>query len=119
MILLRKGETAYIVLHFDEPQIQAGSTYLFEFTNDITNEVIPIALNNMSTYIDRYCAFGFLINTYFASKDEGFWSYEVFESRVSPSIKRLLGSGKMKLVGEAFDYTEYDGQDEQFIVYNN
>ena len=118
MILLTKGQTAYVVLHFDDPQIQEGSIYLFEFTNDITKEVVSISLFNQSFYIDRYCAFGINVNANFLYKEEGFWSYEVFESRVSPSIKRLLGSGKMKLVGEPADYTQYDGQDEDFKVYN-
>jgi hypothetical protein len=118
MILLRKGFTEYVVLHFDNPQIQEGSIYLLEFTNDITNEVVSISLFNQSYYIERYCAFGINVNTNFLYKEEGFWSYEVFESRVSPFIKRLLGSGKMKLVGEAAGYTQYDGQDDEFIVYN-
>lgn len=118
MILLTKGTTAYIALHFDEPRIQEGSQYLFEFTNDITKEVVSIALMNVSGYIDRYCAFGFGVNSNFLYKEEGFWSYEVFENRVSPPVKRLLGSGKMKLVGEPADYTQYDGQSENFIVYN-
>ena len=119
MILLRKGYTEYVVLHFDDPQIQEGSIYLFEFTNDITNELVSITLFNQSYYIERYCAFGINVNLNFTNKEEGFWSYEVFEFRVSPAIKRLLRSGKMKLVGEVFDFTEYDGQDDEFIVYNN
>lgn len=120
MILLERGTTAYIALTLENGDIQQGSNYLFEFENDITNQIVSIALNAQSTPTERFYAFGFIVNTYFGdNKNNGYWTYRLYENRTSPSIKRLIKTGKMKLIGDPFDFTQYNGQDNEFITYNS
>ena len=120
MILLERGTTAFICLSLEDGYIQEGSLYLFEFENDITSQVVSVSLLANPSPQERYFVFGFDIDDYFdQNKNNGFWSYRLYESRTSPLIKRLIKSGKMKLEGEALAFTQYDGQDNEFIAYNS
>ena len=118
MVLLKKGTAAFIVLHFDNPLLPTGAIYLLEFVNDITNDVVEVAvLNQSGSNIERYCQFGFIVDTYFANKDLGVWTYTVYKSSISPRLREKIGFGKMKLEGSDLEVTEYNGQDEDFITY--
>ena len=116
MILFEKGTIKDLVLSLDIQVIEAP-IYLFEFVNDITNEMIIFEAVNTSLYLDRYSQFEIDVNEYFLNATTGFWTYKVFETQISPLVKTELEIGKMKLTGEAFTFTEYNGQSEDFITY--
>jgi hypothetical protein len=117
MILLEKGTVKDVILSLGKLAI-ANPIYLLEFVNDITNEVVEFQALNTSLYLDRYSEFEIDINDYFLNATEGFWTYRVYEYKLVPLQKNQLEIGKMKLIGEAFIFTEYDGQSEDFITYN-
>ena len=116
MILFEKGTIKDLVLSLEKVTIESP-IYLFEFVNDITNEIVIFEALNESLYIERYSEFEINVNDYFLNATEGFWTYQVFEFQEEPEIKKQLEIGKMKLVGEAFTFTEYNGQSEDFITY--
>lgn len=116
MILFEKGTIKDLVLSLDI-QVLEAPIYLFEFVNDITNEMIIFEAVNTSLYLDRYSQFEIDVNEYFLNATTGFWTYKVFETQISPLVKTELEIGKMKLTGEAFTFTEYNGQSEDFITY--
>ena len=119
MILLERGTTAFIALSLDDGVIQQGSLYLFEFVNSNTGEMISVVPDKNPSPIERYYIFGFNVDVVFnQNKNNGYWEYSLFETRTDPYIKRLIKQGKMKLVGETLEFTEYDGQDNEFIAYN-
>ena len=118
MILLTKGSVADIAIHLDDLKSSSEYDYRFEFTNDMTKDVVAFNVTNISQYPKRYLEFNVTVNTYFLNELEGFWTYRIYEYNEEPLIKNLLKLGKMKLVGQPFDFTSYDGQDEEFITYN-
>ena len=118
MILLQKGTVADIAIHLDELKSLVDSNYRFEFTNDMTKDVVAFNVTNVSQYQERYLEFNVTVNTYFLNELEGFWTYRIYEYIADPLTKNLLKLGKMKLVGQPFDFTAYNGQDEEFITYN-
>ena len=117
MILFEKGTINELVLSLGKTSLESP-IYLFEFVNDITNELVTFEAINESIYISRYSLFLIDVNEYFLNSKTGFWTYRVFEYQVEPEIKNQLEVGKMKLTGEAFNFTEYNGQSEDFITYN-
>jgi hypothetical protein len=117
MILLTKGTIADVVVHTDITK-PPSTTYLFDFVNDITNELVEVGVVDSSLYTERYLRFQIAVNTYFLNKDNGYWTYRLNAYNGITEVKTLLTYGKMKLVGEAFDFTEYNGQDDEFITYN-
>ena len=116
MILFKKGTVKELILSLQKLTID-DAIYRFEFVNDITNEIVIFDSINESLYIDRYSEFEITVNDYFLNATEGFWTYRVFEFQEEPEIKNQLEIGKMKLIGEAFTFTEYNGQSEDFITY--
>lgn len=117
MILFEKGTINELVLSLGKTILETP-IYLFEFTNDITNELVTFQAENESEYVSRYSLFLIDVNEYFLNATTGFWTYRVFEYQTEPLVKRQLEIGKMKLIGEAFNFTEYNGQSEDFITYN-
>jgi len=118
MILLQRGNIDKIVVHLDDPITVSDSIYIFEFINDMTNELISLQLEDISDYKYRYNEFLLDVDDNFTDKKNGFWTYKIYEYKADPYLKRLLQVGKMKLTGDPLDYTEYTSQDEDFIVYN-
>ena len=118
MILLEKGTVKEMILSLGVLAIE-NPIYLFEFVNDITNDLVTFQAINTSLYINRYSEFQITVNDYFLNETEGFWTYKVFEYQDDPLIQNLLEIGKMKLTGEAFVFTAYNGQSENFITYND
>lgn len=118
MILLEKGTVKEMILSLGILAIE-NPIYLFEFVNDIRNDVVTFESINTSSYLDRYSEFEITVNDYFLNETEGFWTYKVYEYQADPLIQNLLEIGKMKLIDQAFAFTAYDGQPENFITYNN
>lgn len=120
MILLERGTTAFIALTLEDGYVTEGSGYLFEFTNDLTGEVVSVSPGLQPSQTERWFAFSFIVNTVFnQNKNNGYWTYELYEVRSIPVVKRLIKRGKMKLIGETTEFTQYDGQDNEFIAYNS
>lgn len=119
MLLFKRNYIEKIVLHLENPITIEDSIYVIEYINDITNEVVYTEPTDISNYKERYNEFLIDVDEYFENKENGFWTYNVYEYKADPLFKRLIQCGKMKLVGDAFDFTEYDNQDNEFIVYNN
>ena len=117
MILLTKGTIADVVVHVDITK-PANTTYLFDFVNDITSELVQVGVVDSSLYGDRYNRFQIAVNTYFNNKENGYWTYRLNAYNGATNTYTLLTYGKMKLVGQPFDFTEYNGQDNDFITYN-
>jgi hypothetical protein len=137
MILLTKGETQEIVLSLNEKVSIANPTFYFVFENDMTNESIAMVLTDTSSYKARYNSFTLNTNTYFLNAKNGFWTYKVYGltlpewnninttwellTNVTWNLlndDELLEVGKMKLVGDAFEFIQYETLENNYIIYN-
>jgi hypothetical protein len=137
MILLTKGETQEIVLSLNEKVGIANPIFYFVFENDMTNESIAIVLTDTSSYKARYNSFTLNTNTYFLNAKNGFWTYKVYGltlpewNNINTTWElltdvtwnlldedELLEVGKMKLVGDAFEFIQYETLENNYIIYN-
>jgi hypothetical protein len=137
MILLTKGETQDIVLSLNEKVAIANPVFYFVFENDMTNESIAMVLTDTSSYKARYNSFTLNTNTYFLNAKNGFWTYKVYGltlpewnninttwellTNVTWNLlndDELLEVGKMKLVGDAFEFIQYETLENNYIIYN-
>jgi hypothetical protein len=137
MILLTKGETQEIVLSLNEKVGIANPIFYFVFENDMTNESIAMVLTDTSSYKARYNSFTLNTNTYFLNAKNGYWTYKVYGlslpewnninttwellTNVTWNLlndDELLEVGKMKLVGDAFEFIQYETQENNYIIYN-
>jgi hypothetical protein len=137
MILLTKGETQEIVLSLNEKVGIANPTFYFVFENDMTNESISMVLTDTSSYKARYNSFTLNTNTYFLNAKNGYWTYKVYglnlpvwnEINTAWNLltdvtwnllddDELLEVGKMKLVGDAFEFIQYETLENNYIIYN-
>jgi hypothetical protein len=137
MILLTKGETQEIVLSLNEKVAIANPIFYFVFENDMTNESIAMVLTDTSSYKARYNSFTLNTNTYFLSAKNGFWTYKVYGLTLPEwnnintawnlltgvtwnllNDDELLEVGKMKLVGDAFEFIQYETLENNYIIYN-
>jgi hypothetical protein len=119
MLLFKRNHIEKIILHLENYISLNEWKYVIEYENDITKDIVYTEPTEMSNHLDRYNEFSINVTNYFEDYPSGFWTYRVYQYRADPLVKHLLQVGKMKLVGEAFDFTEYDGQDDEFIVYTN
>lgn len=137
MILLTKGENAEIVLSLNESISILNPTFYFVFENDMTNESIAMVLSDTSAYKARYNSFTLNTNAYFLNAKNGYWTYKVYGLTLPEwnnintnwelltdvtwnllDDNELLEVGKMKLVGDAFEFVQYETQENNYIIYN-
>jgi hypothetical protein len=137
MILLTKGETQEIVLSLNEKVAIANPVFYFVFENDMTNESIAMVLTDTSSYKARYNSFTLNTNTYFLNAKNGYWTYKVYGLSLPEwnnittawnlltdvtwnllDNDELLEVGKMKLVGDAFEFIQYETLENNYIIYN-
>jgi len=137
MILLTKGETQEIVLSLNEKVAIANPVFYFVFENDMTNESIAMVLTDTSSYKARYNSFTLNTNTYFLNAKNGFFTYKVYGltlpewNNINTTWELLTGVtwnlldddellevGKMKLVGDAFEFIQYETLENNYIIYN-
>jgi hypothetical protein len=137
MILLTKGETQEIVLSLNEKVGIANPIFYFVFENDMTNESIAMVLTDTSSYKARYNSFTLNTNTYFLNAKNGYWTYKVYGLTLPEwnnintawnlitdvtwdllNDDELLEVGKMKLVGDAFEFIQYETLENNYIIYN-
>ena len=94
MIYLYKGQANTVVLTLNEKAVNTSYDVLFEFTNQLSGEVLLFTASDLST-VDRYNKFTItessLQNLYYGrvKLESGQWTYSVFEMPVS-SPKSLV-----------------------------
>lgn len=116
MIHLTKGQTIKIVLTLTEKATLTSPNYLFVFKSRVSNEVVKFivtGVSDLSTYQNRYNAFNIVVNTYFATKTSGEWSYIIYEQSSNSNTNIALTTGivecgQMNLKDATnFSFTEY------------
>ena len=93
MIHLTKGTTATIYVTLKEKQTILDANFLFVFQSRTTNEKVKFVLVNSadpSIYQDRYNQFTFTVNTYFGTKEEGWYTYKVYEQASTSNVDESL-----------------------------
>lgn len=101
-----------------EKQTILDANFLFVFESRTTNEKVKFVLVNsadQSLFQDRYNQFTFVVNTYFGTKEEGWFKYTVYE-QVSSSNTNEANAGAIVETGLMF---LSDGQDVTTTKYNN
>jgi len=94
VIYLYKGQANTVVLTLNEKAVNTSYDVLFEFTNQLSGEVLLFTASDLST-VDRYNKFTItessLQNLYYGrvKLESGQWTYSVFEMPVS-SPKSLV-----------------------------
>ena len=118
MIKLTKGTTATIYVTLTEKQTIVDANFLFVFQSRSTNEKVKFVLVNsadQSLFKDRYNQFTSVVNTYFATKEEGWFKYTVYE-QASSSNTNEANAGAVVETGLMF---LSDGQDVTTTKYDN
>lgn len=93
MIHLTKGTTANIYVTLKEKQTILDANFLFVFKSRTTNDKVKFVLVNsadQSLFKDRYNQFSIVVNTYFSTKEEGWYSYKVYEQASTTNIDESL-----------------------------
>jgi hypothetical protein len=121
MINLTKGNTEYIYFTGTEKALLVNPFFLFVFTNRITLDVVKVMVTNTSAFA-RYDKGVINVDTYFTGKDEGLWSYAVYEkaSNVDLTVAgNIVEIGYMNLIAETvFTPVEYSEQNNNFVTYD-
>ena len=118
MIKFTKGNTDTIYLTLKEKQTILDANFLCVFQSRTTNEKVKFVLVNsadQSLHQDRYNEFDVVVNTYFATKEEGWYKYTIYE-QASPSNLNEANAGAIVETGLMF---LSDGQDVATTKYNN
>ena len=125
MIHLIKGQVNKIILTLSEKATLTSPNYLFYFKSRNTNETVAfVILNNadLSAYKERFNAFNITVNSYFANKLPGEWTYNIYEqtstSNLIPSqATSMLESGQATLNDTSqFSFTTYSNQTNTYKV---
>lgn len=93
MIHLTKGTTANIYVTLKEKQTILDANFLFVFKSRTTNDKVKFVLVNsadQSLFKDRYNQFSIEVNTYFSTKEEGWYSYKVYEQASTTNVDESL-----------------------------
>jgi|SanBayMetagenome_1026888.scaffolds.fasta_scaffold91183_1 hypothetical protein len=96
MLKFTKGTTATIYVTLKEKQTILDANFLFVFQSRSTNEKVKFVLVNsadQSLYKDRFNEFDIVVNTYFSSKEEGWYTYKVYEQMSVSNIDEDLAGG--------------------------
>jgi hypothetical protein len=118
MIKFTKGNTDTVYLTLKEKQTILDANFLCVFQSRTTNEKVKFVLVNsadQSLYKDRYNEFDIVVNTYFATKEEGWYKYTIYE-QASPSNLNESNAGAIVETGLMF---LSDGQDVTTTKYDN
>lgn len=118
MIKLTKGNTETLYLTLSEKQTITDANYLFVFTSRTTNEKVKFVIVNssdLSVFKDRYNEFDVVVNTYFLTKEEGWYKYKVYEQASSTNVDEAL-TGAVLETGLMF---LSDGNEVTFTTHSN
>lgn len=128
MILIHKNTTNYTILTLSEKTTLTNAVYLFEVTNDVTNDVIYFIAPDTSGNKERYNKI-----TIIESSTElplvgqitfptlGSYKYNVYEqtstTNLDPSGLNLIDKGKIKVSDTEVANPTYNGNQTNYIVY--
>jgi hypothetical protein len=118
MIKLTKGNTETLILTLKEKQTITNANFLFVFQSRTTNDKVKFVVlgnSDQSLYKDRYNQFSLVVNTYFATVEEGWYTYTIYQ-QVSSSNTVEASAGAIVETGLMF---LSDGQDVTTTKYNN
>ena len=120
MINFTKGNTETIYFTGSEKATIDNPFFLFVFTHRITLDVVKLMATNQSI-TGRYDSFAFTVNNFFDLKEEGFWSYAVFQKVLSTDFTvsgLIVEEGFMYLNPSVkFEPTKYEEQNNNFVTY--
>lgn len=118
MIHLTKGQTENIVLTLTEKATLTSPNWLFIFKSRTTNETISFVIlgsSDLSSYKDRFNSFNIVVNTYFANKTSGEYSYTIYEQTSTSNTNPANATG----IVEVGQMNLKDATDFSFTSYNN
>jgi hypothetical protein len=130
VIIINKNSTNTVVLTLSEKTTLTNAVYLFEVINDQSGEVKCFIAEDISINKLRYNEFNFienatedLLNGTFELGLSGFYAYNVYEQTSTTNLDPLLATnkietGKLNLVDNVSDITQYSGNQTETIVYN-
>lgn len=118
MLHLTKGQTDNIVVTLTEKATLTSPNWLFIFKSRITNETVSFVIlgsADLSNYIDRYNSFNIVVNSYFANKTSGEYTYTIYEQASTSNLNPLLATG----IVEVGQMNLKDATDFSFTSYTN
>ncbi len=130
MILINKNSTNNRILTLAEKTTLDPVVYLFEVTNDSSNEVKCFICQDISPNPVRYNEFNFienatedLLNGTFELTLSGFYTYNVYEqtstTNLDPTLAtNLVETGKLNVVDTLTTITQFNGNQTDTIVFN-
>jgi hypothetical protein len=130
VIIINKNSTNTVVLTLSEKTTLTNAVYLFEVINDQSGEVKCFIAEDISNNKLRFNEFNFienetedLLNGTFELGLSGFYAYNVYEQTSSTNLDPLLATnkieiGKLNLVDNISEITQYSGNQTETIVYN-
>jgi hypothetical protein len=118
MIHLTKGQTENIVLTLTEKATLTSPNWLFIFKSRVTNETVSFVVlgnSDLSNYTDRFNSFNIVVNTNFATKTSGEYTYTIYEQASSSNTNPANATG----IVEVGQMTLKDATDFSFTSYTN
>lgn len=118
MLHLTKGQTDNIVVTLTEKATLTNPNWLFIFESRLTNETISFVIlgsADLSAYKERFNSFNLVVNTYFANKTSGEYTYSIYEQASSSNTNPALATGLVE-VGQM---NLKDATDFSFTSYTN
>lgn len=122
MINLTKGNTETIYFTATERATLTSPFFLFVCISRGTGVIVKWVSINTSVETARYDKTSLVVNTYFSNKDNGLWTYEIYEQlsdiNTDPTGLNRVEEGFLKLnPATEFAPTEYTGQNNTFKTY--
>jgi hypothetical protein len=120
MINLTKGLSETIYFTGTEKATIANPFFLFVFIHRVTLDVVKLMATNQSI-TGRYDKFAFTVNNFFDLKEEGFYSYKIYQKVLVTDFTVagvVVEEGFMYLnPATAFEPTKYEEQNNNFVTY--
>ena len=128
MILIHKNTTNYAILTLSEKTTLTNAVYLFEVTNDVTNDVIYFIAPDTSGNKERYNKLTIIDSItelplvgQVTFENLGSYKYNVYEqtstTNLDPTGLNLIDKGKIKVTTTASINPTYSGNQTNYIVY--
>lgn len=118
MIHLTKGQTENIILTLTEKATLTSPNWLFIFKSRVSNETVSFVIlgsADLSGYKERFNSFNIVVNTYFANKNSGEYSYTIYEQTSTSNTNPANATG----IVEVGQMNLKDATDFSFTSYTN
>jgi hypothetical protein len=118
MIHLTKGQTENIVLTLTEKATLTSPNWLFIFKSRVTNETVSFVVlgsADLSSYKERFNSFNIVVNTHFANKTSGEYTYTIYEQTSTSNTNPTNATG----IVEVGQMNLKDATDFSFTSYTN